>query len=92
MCGIVGFIDKQQAKEKTIRKMAKKIEHRGPDAEGYYIDEYIALGHKRLSIIDIKNGKQPMLNEEENLITIFNGEIYNYSKLKEELIKKRTHF
>ena len=77
MCGIVGFINKEEKKEKIIKKMADRIVHRGPDAEGFYIDENIALGHRRLAIIDINAGIQPMFNEDEKIVVIFNGEIYN---------------
>ncbi len=85
MCGIVGFINKDSKKNKDIiiRKMANKIRHRGPDGEGYYSDEYIAMAHLRLAIIDINNGIQPMYTN--NYIIIFNGEIYNYQELKVEL-------
>ena len=88
MCGIVGFINKDNNKEEIIKKMMKRIEHRGPDGEGTYIDDNIALGHKRLSIIDLSTGNQPMFNENERYVIIFNGEIYNYLELREELIKK----
>ena len=90
MCGIVGFISREENKGIIIKKMADKIIHRGPDEEGYYIDENIALGHRRLSIIDLDNGTQPMKNKE--LIVIFNGEIYNYKELRKELIKKNYKF
>ncbi len=85
MCGIVGFVDKEKKKKTIIKKMADRIQHRGPDDEGYYVDESIALGHRRLSIIDLKNGKQPMYNEDENIVIVFNGEIYNYQELQKEL-------
>ena len=87
MCGIVGFVnnDKKTNKDKIIKKMADKIIHRGPDSEGYYTDDDIALGHRRLSIIDLSNGTQPMFNEDENLVVIFNGEIYNFKELKKDL-------
>ena len=87
MCGIVGFVnqEKKKDKEKVIKAMADKIIHRGPDGEGYYVDEDIALGHRRLSIIDIKGGSQPMYNEDNSLVVIFNGEIYNFKELKKEL-------
>ena len=88
MCGIVGFIDKEKNKKKIIKNMADKIAHRGPDAEGFYVDSDIALGHRRLSIIDLSNGKQPMYNEDESLVVVFNGEIYNYPELKTELKKQ----
>ena len=91
MCGIVGFVDQRKKSEKKeiIKKMADKIEHRGPDAEGYYVDSFVALGHRRLSIIDLsKSGSQPIYNEDKTLAIIFNGEIYNYETLKEDLVKK----
>lgn len=90
MCGIVGFVSKEENKGRTIKKMTDRILHRGPDEEGYYIDENLALGHRRLSIIDLDNGKQPMSNKD--LIVIFNGEIYNYIEIREELIKKNYKF
>ncbi len=92
MCGIVGFIDKKNKAEKEtiIKKMADRIKHRGPDGEGYYVDSCIALGHRRLSIIDLDMGSQPMFNETEDVVVIFNGEIYNYLELKEELKNKHT--
>lgn len=85
MCGITGFVNKKDGKEDIIKKMSKKIEHRGPDGEGYYIDDFIALAHRRLSIIDLSTGNQPMFNEDNSIVVIFNGEIYNYLELKEEL-------
>ena len=90
MCGIVGVFSKEQNKSKIIRKMADRIIHRGRDEEGYYIDEDIALGHRRLSIIDLNNGKQPMSSQDGNLVVIFNGEIYNYVELK-EILENNNH-
>jgi len=92
MCGIVGFIDKEKNKDKIIKKMADRIAHRGPDGEGYYTDKLVALGHRRLSIIDISSGAQPMYNEDENIVIVFNGEIYNYKALRDELKKKKHKF
>lgn len=92
MCGIVGFYDGEDNKEQTIKKMTDKIAHRGPDSDGYYTDENIALGHRRLSIIDLSNGMQPMFSENKNLVVIFNGEIYNYKELQEELKEKGYNF
>lgn len=85
MCGFVGFIGTEKKKKTIIKNMADKIVHRGPDGEGYYTDKKIALGHRRLSIIDISRGKQPMFNEDKTLVVVFNGEIYNYQELKQEL-------
>ena len=87
MCGIVGYINEHIEKE-TLENMMDQIVHRGPDGSGTYLDESIALGHRRLSIIDIEGGTQPMKNEDENLICIFNGEIYNYQELKKELMNQ----
>ena len=90
MCGFVGFIDnkKKNEKNKIIKQMSDRIAHRGPDGEGFYVDNMIALGHRRLSIVDLAGGSQPMYNEDQNVIIVFNGEIYNYEKLKEELQEK----
>ncbi len=92
MCGIVGFVDKRNKEEKQrfIKKMADRIKHRGPDGEGYYVDDKVALGHRRLSIIDLSLGSQPMYNETEDIVIVFNGEIYNYIELKNELKEKHT--
>lgn len=72
--------------------MADLIAHRGPDSEGYYTDENIALGFRRLSIIDLNNGSQPIYNEDKSKVIIFNGEIYNFEPLREDLIKKGHTF
>lgn len=85
MCGIVGLVTKKE-KENTIKLMNDRIKHRGPDGDGYFIDGDVALGHRRLSIIDLSSGDQPMFNEDGSVVTVFNGEIYNYQQLKEELI------
>ena len=85
MCGINGIITKSKDKEKLIKQMNDKIIHRGPNAEGIYTDEYLALGHRRLSIIDLSGGNQPIYNEDESILIIYNGETYNYKELKKEL-------
>ena len=85
MCGINGIVSKDKNKEKIIKEMNKKINHRGPDAEGIYTDEYVALGHKRLSIIDLSGGNQPIYNEDESILIVYNGEVFNYKELKSEL-------
>ena len=92
MCGFVGYINKEKDKTETIKKMADLIAHRGPDSEGYYCDKNIALGFRRLSIIDLKSGSQPIYNEDKTKVIIFNGEIYNFESLKEELIKEGHKF
>ncbi len=88
MCGIVGFIDKTKDKDKTIRKMADLIKHRGPDSDGYYVSSNAAIGFRRLSIIDLGNGSQPIYNENKDKLVFFNGEIYNYKYLREDLEAK----
>jgi len=88
MCGIVGFIDKKYLNKNVLESMMDKIVHRGPDGSGVYLDESIALGHRRLSIIDAAGGIQPMKNENGSLICVFNGEIYNYRQLRMELKQK----
>ena len=87
MCGINGIVSKKkkEEKEKFIHKMNDKIVHRGPNAEGIYVDDYVALGHRRLSIIDLAGGNQPIYNEDKSILVVFNGEIYNYQELRKEL-------
>ncbi|UWP58519.1 asparagine synthase (glutamine-hydrolyzing) [Ruminococcus gauvreauii] len=87
MCGITGFLSEgeYEKKESTLKKMNSRIMSRGPDDEGYYVDEHIALAMRRLSIIGLENGKQPVWNEDKTLVLVYNGEIYNYLQLKEEL-------
>ena len=85
MCGIVGFVSHDKNKKKIIKDMAQLINHRGPDGEGYYTEGDVALGHKRLSIVDLSNGMQPMYNENKDIVVVYNGEIYNYPELKEQL-------
>lgn len=92
MCGIVGFADKSKNKKKTIKDMADLIKHRGPDSDGYYTDDYVALGFRRLSIIDLEGGHQPIYNEDKTKLVFMNGEIYNYKFLKEDLIEKGHKF
>lgn len=85
MCGINVIVSDIKNKKKIIKNMNDKIIHRGPDAEGYYVDDGVALGQRRLSIIDLEGGVQPMYNEDKSIVIVFNGEIYNYLELKEEL-------
>ncbi len=92
MCGFTGYINKKEKDKKVIDKMSKLIEHRGPDDYSCYEDNDAVLAFRRLSIIDLKNGRQPMFNEDESLVIIFNGEIYNFQELKEDLIKKGHKF
>ena len=92
MCGFVGFCDDSKNKKKIIRDMADIIKHRGPDSDGYYVDNNIALGFRRLSIIDLDKGSQPIFNEDKDKVIVFNGEIYNYKEIREELKSKGHKF
>ena len=87
MCGFVGFTGEVKNKEEILKEMMDTIVHRGPDSQGSYLDDNIALGFRRLSIIDLsESGRQPLFNEDRTLVLVFNGEIYNYKELKAELI------
>lgn len=92
MCGFVGFVDKAGNKKKIIKDMADIIKHRGPDSDGYYVNENVALGFRRLSIIDLDGGTQPIYNKNKDKLIVFNGEIYNYQEIKKELVRKGYKF
>jgi len=86
MCGFCGFTGNVLDRDAYIKEMARLITHRGPDSEGYYLDDGIAMGFRRLSIIDIEAANQPLYNEDKSLVLMFNGEIYNYRQLRDELL------
>lgn len=95
MCGICGYINSDREKitdADILRRMTQTLYHRGPDGEGYYRGPGVALGMRRLSIIDIEGGNQPIFNERKTLALICNGEIYNYKELRDTLIKKGHQF
>jgi len=95
MCGITGFLhlDKEREASNTVlKKMNTVIAHRGPDGEGFYCKKNIALGHRRLAIIDLNTGAQPMYSQDQQIVIVFNGEIYNYIELREELIALGNKF
>src|SRR5438093_750835 len=95
MCGIAGqynLIQRDPVEPDTIRRMTESIRHRGPDDEGYFFEGAIGLGFRRLSIIDLAGGHQPMSDAEETVWIIFNGEIYNYKELRAELQSKGHRF
>ncbi len=94
MCGFAGFFNTSAVsdREAVIHAMADRIVHRGPDDAHYYVDEDISLGFRRLSIIDLAGGRQPILNENGTKALLFNGEIYNYQALREDLIDKGHSF
>ena len=92
MCGIAGIfhLNKKPVEERVLKVMNRTMTHRGPDAEGYYIDNYAGIAHRRLSIIDLSGGKQPLSNEDESVWISFNGEIYNFLELK-SLLESKGH-
>ena len=92
MCGIAGIVTKRENRKEIIEGMSKRIEHRGPDGEGYFFDGDVALAHRRLSIIDLSTGNQPMFNEDDTIVTVYNGEIYNYVELREKLVASGHKF
>jgi asparagine synthase (glutamine-hydrolysing) len=88
MCGIAGqfnFQRREPVDRETIERMARSIAHRGPDDEGYLISGPLGLGFRRLSIIDLIGGHQPMSDAQKTVWIVFNGEIYNYKELRAEL-------
>ena len=99
MCGINGIAfssrSKKRIDEPVLRRMRDVIAHRGPDDAGEFFDANIALGHRRLSIVDVSHGAQPMFNEDKSKVIIYNGEIYNHQDFREELEAKghiyKTH-
>lgn len=93
MCGFVGFIGKQDNKDAIITDMMNTIIHRGPDGSGKYVDDDIALGHRRLSIIDVsESGNQPIFNKDHSKVLVYNGEIYNYKDIRSELMQMGCSF
>ena len=98
MCGICGYVNidkKPIPSDKILKSMMDSLIHRGPDDQGFYIHDNVALGHRRLSIIDLKTGHQPMFSDDRSLCIVYNGEVYNFPELKSELEAKgyvfRTH-
>jgi asparagine synthase (glutamine-hydrolysing) len=89
MCGIVGIASVvENMRGFPIKALNDTLSHRGPDGCGYYADDHIALGHRRLSIIDVEGGAQPIFNEDGSKCIIFNGEIFNFHELRRDLIQK----
>lgn len=86
MCGFTGFLTRSTPDVNALHAMGDTIKHRGPDEEGHYVDEQCAIAHRRLSIIDLANGQQPMVSPDGRYVLAFNGEIYNFQELREELI------
>tara|TARA_Y100001980_G_C14556160_1_gene346707 strand:- start:3849 stop:5723 length:1875 start_codon:yes stop_codon:yes gene_type:complete len=95
MCGIVGILNtnKEKVSRSILKKMTNEIVHRGPDGEGYYVDDYIGIGHRRLSILDLSEaGNQPMQSQNRRFVLSYNGEVYNFKELRSELQKLGYRF
>ena len=88
MCGFVGYINKKNKDKQVIQDMSNKIIHRGPDSEGLYTDDTLHMAFRRLSIIDLSGGSQPIYNENKTMAILFNGEIYNFQEIKQDLEEK----
>ena len=91
MCGICGYTGDTGCDGEQIKKMTEQMAHRGPDSSGYFEEPGIHMGFRRLAIIDLEAGEQPIYNEDKTLVLTFNGEIYNYRELREKLLA-RGHF
>ncbi|MBI4460520.1 MAG: asparagine synthase (glutamine-hydrolyzing) [Acidobacteria bacterium] len=92
ICGIVNFDRSEPVDSRLLRKMTDSLAHRGPDDHGYFLDGFVGLGHRRLSIIDLSGGKQPIFNEDASAAVVFNGEIYNYASLTPMLVSQGHTF
>ncbi len=85
MCGITGYVSTDRRAWESLPSMTQALVHRGPDADGYYRDGAVGLGHRRLSVIDVEGSNQPLISPDQDIAVIFNGEIYNYRALRREL-------
>jgi len=94
MCGIAGIVDLagRPVDCALVRKLCAELSHRGPDDEGYYVDRQVTLGQRRLAILDVAGGRQPMSNEDKSVWVTFNGEIYNFQELRQDLEKLGYRF
>ena len=92
MCGICGKYTNDQVDQSVLREMSKAVRHRGPDDDGLFVDGNVGLGVRRLSIIDVQGGRQPIHNEDENVWIVYNGEIYNYLELRDDLESRGHEF
>ena len=92
MCGLAGYVSTRRLADEVLERMTGRLEHRGPDAQGYYRDGAVGLGHRRLSILDIEGSPQPMSTPDGELTCVFNGEIYNFMALRQELAAQGHRF
>jgi len=91
ICGVIGSTDPEPT-QNVVRQMLGQMHHRGPDDEGIFVDESVALGMRRLSIIDLGGGHQPVFNQDKTVVVVFNGEIYNFQELRNRLKSRGYHF
>jgi asparagine synthase (glutamine-hydrolysing) len=92
MCGIAGYWSADRGAREALSRMTAALAHRGPDADGFYYDGPVGLGHRRLSIIDIVGSNQPLVSQDGSIVVIFNGEIYNFRELRRELTAAGSKF
>ena len=92
ICGVFNHYDDEPVGRDDLKRMADTLVHRGPDDEGFYYSGPVGLGHRRLSIIDLEGGHQPITNEDETIWVVLNGEIYNFQELREQLLEKGHRF
>ncbi|MEK6247910.1 MAG: asparagine synthetase B, partial [Planctomycetales bacterium] len=95
MCGICGafhWLSDKQVDSDLIERMCRRIVHRGPDDEGSFVEGAVGIGFRRLSVIDLVTGAQPVFNEDQSICTVLNGEIYNFQQLRENLIERGHRF
>jgi asparagine synthase (glutamine-hydrolysing) len=95
MCGITGIVDlagRRPIEESVLRAMNGRIQHRGPDGDGFHFEPGVGLGHRRLSIIDLEGGRQPLYNEDHSVVVTFNGEIFNFKEIEADLLKRGHTF
>jgi len=88
MCGIDGILSREIIDQNTVKGMTHCMVHRGPHSDGFFDDDKISLGMRRLKVIDLETGNQPIFNEDKTVVVVYNGEIYNFNSLKNDLIKK----
>src|SRR3989339_193443 len=85
MCGIAGFYNLRD--DRLLKKISSQLSHRGPDGEGFFINDQVSLVNRRLAVIDVAGGDQPIFSEDKSVVVVYNGEIYNYLELSKELKK-----
>src|SRR5438045_6273701 len=92
MCGITGVVGSLRTERSTLQRMNDALLHRGPDGEGFFWSDDVGLGMRRLAIIDVAGGDQPIYNEDRSVCVVFNGEIYNFLDLRQELERRGHRF